>query len=100
MRSRATARRIIASLPKNSRGDTNPPTANRFPPRSLYTRTMEHEIKDPGLADAGKKRIEWAGRDMPVLAQIRERFKKEQPLEGRTLAACLHVTAETANLMN
>ena len=60
---------------------------------------MESDVKDIGLAAAGKKRIEWAERDMPVLRSIRERFEKEQPLKGITLAACLHVTAETANLM-
>ena len=66
--------------------------------RGILTR-MESDVKDIGLAGAGKKRIEWAERDMPVLRSIRERFEKEQPLKGITLAACLHVTAETANLM-
>jgi adenosylhomocysteinase len=56
------------------------------------------DIKDAKLAPAGKKRILWADRDMPVLARIRERFEKEKPLRGVRLAACLHVTAETANL--
>ncbi len=60
---------------------------------------MNSDIKDIGLAAAGKQRIEWAERDMPVLAQIRARFEKEQPFKGKTLAAVLHVTAETANLM-
>ena len=60
---------------------------------------MEHHVKDIGLADAGKARIEWADRDMPVLANIRERFETEKPLEGIRVAACLHVTTETANLM-
>ena len=60
---------------------------------------MNSDIKDTNLAAGGKKRIEWAERDMPVLRSIRERFEKEQPLKGKTLAACLHVTAETANLM-
>ena len=60
---------------------------------------MESDIKDIGLAAAGKQRIEWAERDMPVLAQIRAQFEKEQPFKGKTLAAVLHVTAETANLM-
>ena len=66
--------------------------------RGILTR-MESDVKDIGLAGEGKKRIEWAERDMPVLRSIRERFEKEQPLKGITLAACLHVTAETANLM-
>src|SRR5579864_3327579 len=60
---------------------------------------MNADIKDNGLAEEGKRLIEWASRDMPVLLQIRERFAKEQPLKGRRLAACLHVTVETANLM-
>src|SRR6516165_6104441 len=57
------------------------------------------DIKDPKLAPQGKKRILWADRDMPVLARIRERFDKEKPLKGLRLSACLHVTAETANLV-
>jgi adenosylhomocysteinase len=56
------------------------------------------DIKDAKLAALGKKRILWADRDMPVLARIRERFDKEKPLAGLRLSACLHVTAETANL--
>src|SRR3989344_3834780 len=60
---------------------------------------MEYDIKDRGLAAEGVKLIEWAARDMPVLLQIRERFRKEKPLKGKTVGACLHVTVETANLM-
>jgi adenosylhomocysteinase len=60
---------------------------------------MNSDISDPGLAEAGQLRIEWAERRMPVLAGIRERYRKEQPLAGRGVGACLHVTAETANLM-
>jgi adenosylhomocysteinase len=60
---------------------------------------MSHDIADPGLADAGALRIEWARRRMPVLASVRERFEKETPLAGVRIGACLHVTAETANLM-
>jgi len=60
---------------------------------------MDHDVKDMGLAAAGKARIEWADRDMPVLAQIRERFEAEKPLDGVRVSACLHVTTETANLM-
>ena len=58
-----------------------------------------HDVADLGLAPVGKARIEWAERSMPVLRSIRERFTKEQPLAGHTIAACLHVTTETANLM-
>jgi adenosylhomocysteinase len=61
--------------------------------------TAEGDIRDPALADEGRLRIEWADRQMPVLARIRDRFEKEQPLEGIRIAACLHVTTETANLM-
>lgn len=60
---------------------------------------MEHDIKNIGLASEGKRLIEWAARDMPVLLQIRERFRKEKPLAGHRIGACLHVTVETANLM-
>jgi adenosylhomocysteinase len=61
--------------------------------------TRKHDVKDLALASEGKRRIEWADRQMPVLAAIRERFETEQPLEGYRIAACLHVTTETANLM-
>ena len=58
-----------------------------------------YDVKDLSLATSGLQRIEWAEREMPVLRLIRERFGKERPLEGTRLAACLHVTSETANLM-
>jgi adenosylhomocysteinase len=61
--------------------------------------TIEHDVKDIGLADEGVNRIEWAAREMPVVRIIRERFQKEKPLNGLRIAACLHVTTETANLM-
>jgi adenosylhomocysteinase len=57
------------------------------------------DVKDMGLADAGKRKIEWALQQMPVLQTIRKRFIKEQPLRGLRISACLHVTSETANLM-
>ncbi|MDI1470991.1 MAG: adenosylhomocysteinase [Thermodesulfovibrio sp.] len=60
---------------------------------------LKYDIKDIKLANKGKLRIEWAEMDMPVLRIIRERFKKEKPLKGVRLGACLHVTTETANLM-
>jgi adenosylhomocysteinase len=56
------------------------------------------DIKDKTLAEGGRRRIDWAEREMPVLRLIRERFAKEQPLKGVRLSACLHVTTETANL--
>ena len=61
--------------------------------------TLKGDIRDIGLADAGALKIEWADRQMPVLADIRARFAVERPLEGWRISACLHVTAETANLM-
>ena len=57
------------------------------------------DVKDIRLADAGKRKIEWAQQQMPVLESIRKRFLKEQPLKGLRISACLHVTSETANLM-
>lgn len=61
--------------------------------------TVEGDVRDPSLASDGRTRIEWADRQMPVLSRIRERFEKEKPLDGLKIAACLHVTTETANLM-
>src|SRR3989449_1737544 len=61
--------------------------------------TKRHDVKDLSLAPEGVRRIVWADRQMPVLAAIRERFEHEQPLSGLRIAACLHVTTETANLM-
>lgn len=59
---------------------------------------MKYDVKDLKLAKQGKLRVEWAAEEMPVLELISERFKKEKPLKGVTIAACLHVTTETANL--
>ncbi|MEK7267165.1 MAG: adenosylhomocysteinase [Nitrospirota bacterium] len=59
---------------------------------------VKHDVKDLKLANKGKLRIEWAAKEMPVLKSITERFRKEKPLKGVRLAACLHVTTETANL--
>jgi adenosylhomocysteinase len=61
--------------------------------------TKRFDVKDLGLAEEGVRRIEWADRQMPVLQAIRARFESEQPLNGYRVAACLHVTTETANLM-
>ncbi|MGE5180265.1 MAG: adenosylhomocysteinase [Bacteroidota bacterium] len=61
--------------------------------------TPQGHVANAKLAEAGLARIEWAEREMPVLRQIRERFAREKPFRGRRLAACLHVTTETANLM-
>ena len=58
-----------------------------------------YDVKDLRLAEGGRRRIEWADQEMPVLRQIRERFEKKRPLQGTRIAACLHVTSETGNLM-
>lgn len=65
----------------------------------MATTAKNYDVADLSLADAGQARIEWADAQMPVLRQIRERFEREKPLEGVTIAACLHVTTETANLI-
>src|SRR6185437_11601973 len=62
------------------------------------TKGATPDIKDIKLAAEGRRRTEWAERSMPVLRQLRERFARERPLAGKRLAACLHVTTETANL--
>jgi adenosylhomocysteinase len=61
--------------------------------------SFTYDVKDINLADEGKRRMEWAEQEMPVLRLIHERFEKERPLEGVRLSACLHVTTETGNLM-
>ena len=61
--------------------------------------TKDYDVKDLSLADAGRRRVEWAEQEMPVLRLIRERFAQEKPLVGIRVSACLHVTTETANLM-
>jgi adenosylhomocysteinase len=61
--------------------------------------SSDFDVKDLSLAEGGRRRIQWAENEMPVLRQIQERFKKEQPFKGLRLSACLHVTTETANLM-
>lgn len=62
------------------------------------TPRLKHEVKDLGLAALGRQRIEWAGREMPVLRQIRDRFAQEKPFAGLRLVACSHITTETAHL--
>ena len=64
----------------------------------MATQPVKGDVKDPSLAQMGVNRIEWAGREMPVVNLLRERFAREKPLTGLRLAACLHVTSETANL--
>src|ERR1700736_6279354 len=62
-------------------------------------RAPAHDVADLSLASEGAARIAWAEGQMPVLRQVRERFERDRPLKGIPVAACLHVTAETANLM-
>ena len=64
----------------------------------MTTNNAPGDVKDAGLAEQGVKLVEWAAREMPVLKQIRERFRKERPLEGIRISGCLHITTETANL--
>jgi adenosylhomocysteinase len=59
---------------------------------------QSYDVKDIDLADEGRKHIEWAEKEMPVLRLIREHFEKERPLDGLRSSACLHVTSETASL--
>jgi len=61
--------------------------------------SIEYDVKDLSQAEGGRRRIQWVEQEMPVLKQIQARFAKEQPLKGIRIAACLHVTTETANLM-
>src|SRR6266700_7847331 len=62
-------------------------------------KAIEYDVKDIKLAGEGKLKIEWSGQQMPVVRTIKERFIKEKPLKGLTIAACLHITSETANLL-
>ncbi|HLW37761.1 MAG TPA: adenosylhomocysteinase, partial [Candidatus Eremiobacteraceae bacterium] len=62
-------------------------------------RASKYDVKDPGLAAEGNRRVAWAAQSMPVLRAITERFARSQPLKGLRVGACLHVTTETANLM-
>src|SRR5258707_13973574 len=66
--------------------------------KPLLATIVSGDVKDLALAGVGYQRIVWAERDMPVLRAIRERFEAEKPLAGLRMSACLHVTAETANL--
>ncbi|MBA3779083.1 MAG: adenosylhomocysteinase [Chloroflexi bacterium] len=79
-----------SAAPENAESPANAASVARPP---------DHDVTDLGLAAEGRRRIEWAEREMPVLRLIRERFQKERPLEGLRIGACLHVTTETANLM-
>lgn len=59
---------------------------------------MNYDVKDLNLAEEGKRKAEWAAKEMPVLELIKKRFEKEKPLKGAKISGCLHVTSETANL--
>jgi adenosylhomocysteinase len=73
-------------------------SADASRPHSRPVRLPTHDVADRSLAGQGTSRIEWADRAMPVLAEIRERFAAQRPLDGLVIAACLHITTETANL--
>src|SRR5947207_15607088 len=75
------------------------PVEIRIEMTELATAEKSYDIADIALADDGQRRIEWANRQMPVLAQIRERFASERPVDGTIMACCLHVTTETANVV-
>src|SRR5262249_45885271 len=94
----ARRRRRRARLPRGgaAKARAAPGRLNR---KDSMAPTKRYDVKDLALADEGRRRIEWADRQMPVLAAIRERFDSEQPLAGYRISACLHVTTETANLM-
>ena len=64
----------------------------------MATTKPQGDVKDLSMAPEGVRRLEWAAREMPVLAQIREKFSTDRPLNGIRITACLHVTSETANL--
>src|SRR5260370_15419595 len=66
--------------------------------RMTTSSSVQGDVKDRALADRGQAHINWAAKDMPVLRQIRARFERDKPLQGIRIAACLHVTTETANL--
>src|SRR5260370_30896082 len=66
--------------------------------RMTTSSSVQGDVKDRALADRGQAHISWAAKDMPVLRQIRARFERDKPLQGIRIAACLHVTTETANL--
>src|SRR3989304_9748951 len=91
---------------KSKRADQHPGIAGILRLRSgclvsLRSARMSdrYDVRDTNLAEPGRRRIDWANQEMPVLDHIRQRFAKERPLAGTRVAACLHVTAETANLM-
>ena len=97
----------VRTLPASVLAPPIAPIGGAIPPPSrpvtrltpgLATTAPQHDVRDLSLAPAGLIRIEWADRQMPVLAAIRERFERERPLSGYRLSACLHVTSETANL--
>jgi adenosylhomocysteinase len=89
MRRLSNSCKVVGIVKVNFYKETNPMTT---------ATAFKYEVKDITLAPSGKQRIEWAGREMPVLKQIRDRFEKEKPLAGIRLVACCHITTETAHL--
>src|SRR5258708_9205939 len=70
----------------------------RLPAVKVKVRGVAHDVADLNLADQGQELIDWAAREMPVLAQVRDRFASDRPLDGIRMSGCLHITTETANL--
>src|SRR5258708_20773293 len=70
----------------------------RLPAVNVKVSAVAHDVTDLNLADQGQQLIDWAAREMPVLAQVRDRFAAEKPLDGIRMSGCLHITTETANL--
>src|SRR5258708_17039931 len=70
----------------------------RLPAVNVKVSAVAHDVTDLNLADQGQQLIDWAAREMPVLAQVRDRFAAEKPLDGIRMSGCLHITSETANL--
>src|SRR5687768_10517974 len=97
-----TSRPAIASSLTSPASRLSPPAVEAGSQRKeascMATARTSYDVKDIGLADRGLLKMEWAGAEMPVLKLIQERFRRERPLEGLRLSACLHVTSETANL--
>jgi adenosylhomocysteinase len=92
------AGRPALSATRITHGESMSPVRKSTSRTTVPASTPAGHVKDMALARAGKQRIEWADRNMPVLRTIRARFAKERPLKGVRIAACLHVTTETANL--
>jgi len=90
--------RFSGGLRRNLHSETSKSSGWHKQPKKGQILMPEHDVKDPNLAEPGKRRIRWAAREMPVIKQITARFGKEKPFEGIRISGCLHITSETANL--